>query len=452
MFKKATQKLILILTLVLVIGLLPLNVLADDSGIGAPIPGWGAEDEFDAGNKVGTVTVIIENFTYDDGYFYNDIEKGEPAYIHNEGYPLGENDSMMSVACRALREKGCTWNGEGKTNYKTSYLASIHKDGYSLGEFEGGWMSGWMGTLNDWFTNNGFAHYKVSNGNLVDGDIIHLMYTSNGYGEDLGGSWGNKNTTLKSLTAQGGELSDVYESSQEGVLGEYDLTISADTPGVKLNPTATNKNFLVKMFLNQKITTNDEPVGVYYKRTQTIPVKIGDKVYIGIGEAEWPTMNNDPAGSWYIVNIKENPLDILKKAAIEELEAYKNPEDYRENERNQLEQIIEDGSLAIKEADDEQAVEDALASTKTSLDALKTAEQLHEEDLMNSKENLKLKIAEAAAEKEEKSDYSKEDYKELKKALKRAKSVDHNRKSTDEDRLNAINDLNEAMAKKQIPR
>lgn len=48
-----------------------------------------------------------------------------------------------------------------------------------------------MGTINDWFTNEGFGAFTVASNTLQVNDEIRIMYTSNGYGEDLGGSWGN---------------------------------------------------------------------------------------------------------------------------------------------------------------------------------------------------------------------------------------------------------------------
>ena len=66
-----------------------------------------------------------------------------------------------------------------------------------------------MGTLNDWFTNKGFDQFSVS-----DGDEICVMYTTNGYGEDIGGSWNNRSTALSTMTLTGGKL--MPESLEKG--------------------------------------------------------------------------------------------------------------------------------------------------------------------------------------------------------------------------------------------
>ncbi len=40
---------------------------------------------------------------------------------------------------------------------ESNYISKITHGGKELGEFDGGSGSGWMGTLNDWFTNRGFG-------------------------------------------------------------------------------------------------------------------------------------------------------------------------------------------------------------------------------------------------------------------------------------------------------
>ena len=75
-----------------------------------------------------------------------------------------------------------------------------------------------------------------------------------------------------------------------------------------MTPTAANKNFLVKTFLNEKVTSNTEGSS-FYKRTESIPVVAGDTIYIGCGIKGWPTMNNQAGntqsndGTWYVVRV-----------------------------------------------------------------------------------------------------------------------------------------------------
>ncbi len=276
---------------------------------GAAIPGWGVGDPFDAGEQVGTVTVSVANFTYDDGYYYRD--PGKKPFLYLENYPLGENDTMMTVILRALKENGYSWTGTGGDDYTLTYLSSISKTEngktYKLGEFDGGQQSGWMGTLNDWFTNLSFAEFKVANGKLGDGDVISVQYTREGLGEDLSGPFGNSDTTLKALDIEGGKLLTEFASGEAGGTYEYTLAIDSASAVVKLTPTASNKNYLTKIFLNEKVTGNTE--GSFFKRTQSIPVANGDVIYVGCGEYAWPSMNNqstearDYTGTWYVLHV-----------------------------------------------------------------------------------------------------------------------------------------------------
>ena len=311
---------------------------ANDVNTGAEIKGWEygtgeywkKVDEVTNGNaftpgvQVGTVTVSVQNYTNDGSsaegenkaaleHFYRPEDQ---YWLERKNYPLGENDTMMTVLLRALTEANCTWlgtggNGDGKYDFDITYLSTITDGDYSLAEFTGGQQSGWMGTLNDWFTNEGFANFTVENGKLADGDIISIKYTSVGLGEDVGGTWSNSDTTLKSLTFDGDgnpRLTTTFEPGKRGGTYTYTLVIDGDSSNLTVTPTAANKNFLVKTFLNEKVTSNTEGSS-FYKRTESIPVVAGDTIYIGCGIKGWPTMNNQAGntqsndGTWYVVRV-----------------------------------------------------------------------------------------------------------------------------------------------------
>ncbi|WP_273327037.1 S-layer homology domain-containing protein [Vallitalea guaymasensis] len=231
----------------------------------------------DYGNVIGKVKITIENETFSSGDF-----KG---MIINGWYDLCENDTMMTVVLKALAVNGYSWEGTGGTNYGITYISSINKGDKSMGEFSGDRGSGWMGTLNDWFVNEGFQSFRAGASNkdysLENGDEIKVMFTQN-LGEDLGGTWGNSDTSLKTLTISGGKLSPTFNKN----ITEYGLLIDGDSKNIMITPTAYNKNYLVKTFLNQYNSSS-----AYYKRTETVSVKNGDIIYIGIGENSWPSMN-----------------------------------------------------------------------------------------------------------------------------------------------------------------
>jgi hypothetical protein len=304
---------------------------ANDVSTGTEIKGWEYDKGeyweltgFDPGPQVGTVTVSVQNYTNDGSsaegankaaleHFYRPEDQ---YWLERKNYPLGENDTMMTVLLRALTEKKCTWlgtggNGDEKYDFDITYLSTITDSDYSLAEFTGGQQSGWMGTLNDWFTNEGFANFSVKNGKLADGDIISIKYTSVGLGEDVGGTWSNSDTTLKSLTFDGDgnpRLTTTFEPGKRGGTYTYTLVIDGDSSNLTVTPTAANKNFLVKTFLNEKVTSNTEGSS-FYKRTESIPVVAGDTIYIGCGIKGWPTMNNQAGntqsndGTWYVVRV-----------------------------------------------------------------------------------------------------------------------------------------------------
>ena len=268
------------------------------------------KDMQSAAASYGKVRVIVENKTFPkadwehEAYWY-----GEAA---DEEIPLTANSTMMSCVVEAL-----TRNHFTQTGAENNYISSITVHGCKLAELDGGGNSGWMGTLNDWFNNEGFGEFTVANGKLQDGDVIRIMYTRD-LGVDLDGTWGNSNTTLQALKVQGGELMGEFTPGEPGGSYEYVLAING-AGSVQLTPTAANKNYLTKMFLNEKVTSDTEGVS-FYKRTQSIPVKDGDVIYIGCGEKAWPSMNKQGAeareytGTWYALRV----VDVNKGASTVE--------------------------------------------------------------------------------------------------------------------------------------
>ena len=260
-----------------------------------------------AATSYGKVRVIVENKTFPKA------DWGKDTYWFGEAVntevPLTADSTMMSCVVEAL-----TRNHFTQTGAENNYISSITVHGCKLAELDGGGNSGWMGTLNDWFNNEGFGEFTVANGKLQDGDVIRIMYTRD-LGVDLDGTWGNSNTTLQALKVQGGELMGEFTPGQPGGSYEYVLAIKG-AGSVQLTPTAANKNYLTKMFLNEKVTSDTEGVS-FYKRTQSIPVKDGDVIYIGCGEKAWPSMNKQGAeareytGTWYALRV----VDVNKGAS-----------------------------------------------------------------------------------------------------------------------------------------
>lgn len=247
-----------------------------------------------AADNYGKVQVIVENTTYSK-------KAGAPwdGTLVDTWVDLSADSTMMSCVAAALKTVNASCKG-----MESGYIASIN----GLGEFGGSASAGWMGTLNDWFTNEGFSAFTVKNGNLADGDVIRIMFTFSGYGADLGGTWENSDTTVKALTVDGAALTPNFIPGEAGGQYDYTLIIDGESASVKLTPTASNKNFQVKTFLNEKVTDRSEGSS-FYKRTESIPVKVGDTIYVGCGAKGWLSMNNQAGntqssdGTWYALHV-----------------------------------------------------------------------------------------------------------------------------------------------------
>lgn len=264
-----------------------------------------AQDPGDPGPAEGTygsVRVTVENTTYPDAPL--------TGIFVDEDVPLEADTTMMTAVLDALGRAGYyDWNTT------MTYLALVYKDENGngkydkneepgLAEFDGGSQSGWMGTLNDWFTNEGFQSFAVGASNrnyrLTDGDHIAVMYTRAGFGSDLGGSWTNSDTSLKELDCGGGTLSPAFKG------GTHSYIMAASGGSVELMPVAANKNYQMRIYLNEKSGDN------WYRKGESIPVKAGDVINIGIGERSWPSMNNQGSeaipytGTWYEIRITDS--------------------------------------------------------------------------------------------------------------------------------------------------
>ena len=303
-------------------GLAAIDAAADESGITAAINSAKtamaavptraqeqAQNPSEDKNKVGelgSVTVTVTNNTYSgapDGWTGTFIE---------EQVALNKDTTMMTALLAALDRNGYTWTGTGgSTSGGTdiTYIASISKGGYTLAEFTGGQKSGWMGTLNDWFTNEGFSSFTASAANsnyrIVDGDVIDIQYTCD-LGVDLGGGWGNSDTSLSGWTVTGGSLSPAFSGTTTG----YTLVLNGRS--VTVTPTAANKNYQVRTYINEQSGSN------WYRRGEVLPVKAGDTIYVGVGGAGWPSMNSNPGyeisfdPTWYAINV----VDSSSSAAV----------------------------------------------------------------------------------------------------------------------------------------
>lgn len=160
-----------LLVLVLVLGMLPGTIFAAGTQDSDPAPQETASSEAATySSDLGKVRVIVENNTYSKA-------DGAPweGTLVDTWVDLTADSTMMSCVGEALGE-------DSGITADTTYISTIN----GLSQMDGGSMSGWMGALNDWFTNEGFSAYTVANKQLSDGDEIRIQYTCNGYGADPG--------------------------------------------------------------------------------------------------------------------------------------------------------------------------------------------------------------------------------------------------------------------------
>ncbi len=227
------------------------------------------------------VTVKNEVYSTSDGAVWDGT-------LLDEWISIDDSSTMMSVLASALEGKGYT-----QTGAESNYITEIN--GLKAGD--AGNMSGWMGTINDWFADEGYDAFSVANGTIENGDELCFVY-SNAWGADVGSLWDSNDTSLASLSLDSGTLSPEFSSSTN----EYTLTIDSET-GVVVTPTAVNKNYQVRTYKNEYTPTVK---GSEYKRSSSIDVKDGDTIYVAVGDPAWRSMNVSEVANVYTINVKVN--------------------------------------------------------------------------------------------------------------------------------------------------
>ena len=238
----------LFLALVMALSLIPTTVWAEVAE--------GSE------SSLGSVRVIVENTTY------TEVESADlKGTLVDADVPLTADATMMSCVASALSTAGYTAVGA-----ESGYISEITKGDAALGQFDGSQGSGWMGTLNDWFTNRGFKEFTVADGKLADGDQIRVMFTLNG-GADIGGNWTTMNdTSLTALSFSAGKLAPEFDKDTTS----YTLELTEGVEQVTVAASAANKQNQVYLSVGE----------TSYRRTASIPVANGTVLTIRCGDAQ----------------------------------------------------------------------------------------------------------------------------------------------------------------------
>lgn len=225
-----------------------------------------------------SVRVIVKNET-----FTEEVNGKAPAFtgvLLDEWTELNDSSTALSSVLQALSE-----NGISQTGGESGYFTEIG----GLSAYDGGEQSGWMGTLNDWFTDEGFSAYTVANGKLSDGDEICMMYSMD-WGADLGSDWSGTDTSLKSISSDKGTLSPAFAPNTK----EYTLTVPFGTKEISFRPTALNKNFKVSTLLDGKEVKLSRPLPIAEGSVFTVTCggKSEYKVTVKIGERPAPKIDS----------------------------------------------------------------------------------------------------------------------------------------------------------------
>ena len=175
----------LLLATVMVFCMLPLGALAAEPDL-------------------GTVHVIVQNSkapTDEPVFWASGAEPWKGIRVEAD-IPLKQNSTMITCVVDAVQSLG---EGHRVVGADRGFITEI--DGLKSGVG----YSGWMITLNDWFTSEGAGEFTVANGRLRAGDVICIDYTLTG--SDLGGNWENNVKTLKSVDVTGAELVGSFSSA-----------------------------------------------------------------------------------------------------------------------------------------------------------------------------------------------------------------------------------------------
>ena len=199
---------------------------------------------------------------------YGDLVINQGTYRTEYIYP---SDTMMTIIARALIEEGHRQVG-GEKGYISSIIANYGtENSVELSEFRRGKGSGWMGTLNDWCTNQGFDKYTVAKGDVRDGDSIDVMYTTD-YGNDIHCGFETADASLASMDVGSWKTWDLTNS---GDVYAYEAVVNTDGTTVKVRPRALEKQYKTRVFVGDKeyrVGASSEPIP-FEGNSLTITVK-----------------------------------------------------------------------------------------------------------------------------------------------------------------------------------
>ena len=252
--------------------------------------------------SLGQVRVIVENTTFTKE---SAAKAGKPwdatfwtGTLVDRKVELNAGDDMMTCLVKALTAAGKTQQG-AELGY-VSMIAGIE-------EGDGGKDSGWMCTLNDWFTNEGANAFTAASGKLLAGDTIKFLYTMD-MGNDIGSKYDSIDsidTGLSALSSDVGSISPKFAKNTKA----YTLEVPYGTKSIALSASAVNKNFNVVYKVGNK----------EYRRSAAVPVSEGTVISVICGEG--PSMSQGQPTTYKLtvrMGAKKIPITSLKLNSIKE--------------------------------------------------------------------------------------------------------------------------------------
>ncbi|MBE7046718.1 MAG: DUF4430 domain-containing protein [Ruminococcaceae bacterium] len=218
-------------------------------------------------------------------------------------------DKVVDVVKKAFQQ-----NNISATGFEDNYVTEIG----GVEALESSMYSGWMLTINDWFTNYGVGEFYVK-----ENDVIAFVY-SNEFGSDVGSDWSNSSTLLNSVNFSCGILDKSFEKNTY----DYTLTLPPYIEKIKITPTAENKNYQVRAYKNANISCDNGIYSVenekdyediisgladgiipdslgYCNKNSYISVKDGDVISVCCGLDYYNSMNTSAGGSVYTFTVKK---------------------------------------------------------------------------------------------------------------------------------------------------
>ncbi len=230
---------------------------------------------------LGSVRVIVENNAQISPGINGVWKEGTEPWTGkrvDKMVPL-KADSTMASCIHDADPTAVGWEGPGAFITEISGLSA--PNGVS--------SCGWMVSINDWFADEGAGAFNVANKKLVDGDEIRIQYMVDS-GKDIGSIANDTTKTLTKVDITGGQLSGTFAANKKN----YEITLGEGVTSGQLTvvPTAYNKNFQVRTYKGANYDSMDKG----YKRSESIPVNVGDTIKVVVGDPVWPSMNNGEYG------------------------------------------------------------------------------------------------------------------------------------------------------------